>query len=246
MLGLLPSDTASILAACGLSSAPASCRSSPTYDCVEHPACWRPSATWRGGFRRPGSCCRSEPTRPQLSRLRIVRPGNRPMRVVFEKAVVHEKYSLRARVLQRGARLVLKPLMAWVPLNDRTIRALRRIDRLSARGPRSRYVEPHRVRARRGPRRVHDAPLRPVQRHDGALPARRRLLLLRHRDAPPRLRAPRPVHRRPGHLRRLRPAARGQRRRLRPGRDLGLRGVARDGRAPRTRSSSPATRRAAT
>ena len=65
------------------------------------------------------------------------------MRVVFEKAVVHEKFSLRARVLQRGARLVLKPLMAWVPLNDRTLRALRRIDRLSARGPRSRYVEPY-------------------------------------------------------------------------------------------------------
>lgn len=64
------------------------------------------------------------------------------MRVVFEKAVVHEKYSFRSRLLQRGARLVLKPLMAWVPLNDRTVRVLRRIDRLSARGPRSRYVEP--------------------------------------------------------------------------------------------------------
>src|SRR5437870_5521113 len=65
-------------------------------------------------------------SRPQLTRLRIVRPGNRPMRVVFERAIVHEKYSIRARVLQRGARLVLKPLMAWVPLNDRTVRALRR------------------------------------------------------------------------------------------------------------------------
>ncbi len=86
----------------------------------------------------------ARPARPQLSRLRIVRPGNRPMRVVFESAVVHEKYSLRSRVLQRGARLVLKPLMHWMPLNDRTIHALRRIDRLSARGPRSRYVEPYR------------------------------------------------------------------------------------------------------
>ena len=82
-------------------------------------------------------------SRPQLTRLRIVRPGNRPMRVVFEQAVVHEQYSFRSRVLQRGARLVLKPLMAWVPLNDRTVRALRRIDRLAARGPRSRYVQPH-------------------------------------------------------------------------------------------------------
>ena len=64
------------------------------------------------------------------------------MRVVYEQAVVHEKYSLRARVVQRGARMFFKPLMDWVPLNDRTVRAIRRIDRLSARGPRSRYVEP--------------------------------------------------------------------------------------------------------
>jgi acetyl esterase/lipase len=91
----------------------------------------------------PGLLLPTKPARPRLSRLRIVRPGNRPMRVVFEQAVVHEKYSLRARVLQRGARLFVKPLMALVPLNDRTLRALRRIDRLSARGPRSRYVEPH-------------------------------------------------------------------------------------------------------
>lgn len=84
-------------------------------------------------------------------RIRIVRPElpgrmrrdrGAPMRVVFEQAVVHERFSFRARVLQRGARLVLKPLMAWVPLNDRTIRTIRSIDRLSARGPRSRYVEP--------------------------------------------------------------------------------------------------------
>ncbi len=86
---------------------------------------------------------RVKPARPQLSRLRIVRPGNRPMRVVFEKAVVHEKYSLRARLLQRGARLFVKPLMAWMPLNDRTLATLRRIDQLSARGPRSRYVQPY-------------------------------------------------------------------------------------------------------
>jgi triacylglycerol lipase len=85
----------------------------------------------------------TKPTRPQLSRLRIIRPGNRPMRVVFERAVVHEKYSFRSRVIQRGARIVLKPLMHWVPLTDRTIRTLRAIDRLSARGPRSRYVEPY-------------------------------------------------------------------------------------------------------
>jgi triacylglycerol lipase len=65
------------------------------------------------------------------------------MRVVFDQAVVHETFSFRSRVLQRGARLVLKPLMNWVPLNDRTLRALRRIDRMAARGPRSRFVEPY-------------------------------------------------------------------------------------------------------
>ena len=103
-------------------------------------------AAFRDVARRlpaPGLLATARPRRPQLTRLRIVRPGNRPMRVVFEKAVVHETFSLRARLLQRGARLVLKPLMAWVPFNDRTLRALRRIDQLSARGPRSRYVEPH-------------------------------------------------------------------------------------------------------
>jgi triacylglycerol lipase len=75
-------------------------------------------------------------------RLRIVRTKPGPMRVVYEDAVVHEKYSLRARVVQHGARLVLKPLMYWVPMSDNTIRALRTVDRMSARGPRSRFVEP--------------------------------------------------------------------------------------------------------
>jgi len=65
------------------------------------------------------------------------------MRVVYEQAVVHEKFSVRSRLLSGGARLVLKPLMAWVPLNDRTLLTMRAIDRMSARGPRSRYVQPH-------------------------------------------------------------------------------------------------------
>lgn len=64
------------------------------------------------------------------------------MRVVYEHAVVHEKFSLRARVVQRGARMFFKPFMHWMPLTDRSIRALRTADRLSARGPRSRFVEP--------------------------------------------------------------------------------------------------------
>ena len=75
-------------------------------------------------------------------RLRIVRSRPGPMLVVYEDAVVHEKYSLRARVVQHGARVLLKPLMYWVPMSDNTIRALRTVDRMSARGPRSRFVQP--------------------------------------------------------------------------------------------------------
>lgn len=77
-----------------------------------------------------------------VRRLRIVRSKPGPMRVVYEDAVVHEKYSLRARALQRGARVFFKPLMYWVPMSSNTIRALRTLDRVSARGPRSRFVHP--------------------------------------------------------------------------------------------------------
>ncbi|EFQ84455.1 hydrolase, alpha/beta domain protein [Aeromicrobium marinum DSM 15272] len=82
---------------------------------------------------------------PRTTGLRIVRPGRRgPVQVVFEDAVVHHRASLQARVLQRSLRMVLKPALAVVPFNDRTVRAMRRFDALSARGPRSRYVEPYR------------------------------------------------------------------------------------------------------
>jgi triacylglycerol lipase len=80
--------------------------------------------------------------RSVVRRLRIARTQPGPMRVVYEHAVVHEKFSLRARVVQRGARMFFKPFMHWMPLTDRSIRALRTADRLSARGPRSRFVEP--------------------------------------------------------------------------------------------------------
>ena len=80
--------------------------------------------------------------RAAVRRLRIARTQSMPMRVVYEHAVVHEKFSLRARVIQRGARMFFKPLMYWMPLSDRSIRAIRRADQLSARSPRSRYVEP--------------------------------------------------------------------------------------------------------
>lgn len=82
------------------------------------------------------------PAKELVRRVRIVRAKPGPMRVVYENAVVHEKYSLRARALQRGARVILKPLMHWVPMSDNTIRALRTVDKVSARGPRSRFVQP--------------------------------------------------------------------------------------------------------
>lgn len=64
------------------------------------------------------------------------------MRVVYTDAVVHETFTLKARVLQRAARLVFKPLLQLTPINDRSLATLRSLDRLSARGPRSKYVEP--------------------------------------------------------------------------------------------------------
>lgn len=67
---------------------------------------------------------------------------NRPMRVVYDQAVVHEDVSLKSRVLGRTTRLVFKPLLRLAPLNDRTLTTLRSLDKLSARGPRSRFVEP--------------------------------------------------------------------------------------------------------
>jgi len=82
--------------------------------------------------------------RDVVRKLRISRSGSAPMRVVFENAVVHEKFSLRARVIQRGARVLFKPFMHLVPLSDQTIRVLRAGERVSARGPRSRYVEQYR------------------------------------------------------------------------------------------------------
>lgn len=83
------------------------------------------------------------PSRPALPRrIRVVRPGSRPMRVVYEQAVVHDRPSFRSRVVARGARLFVKPLFLLLPLNDTTLKALRSIDRWSARGPRSKYVEP--------------------------------------------------------------------------------------------------------
>lgn len=75
-------------------------------------------------------------------RVRLALPGRGPMRVVFEHAVVHETYSFKARVLQRTARLVFKPILLHTPLSDRSLATIRRLDGLSARRKRSRFVEP--------------------------------------------------------------------------------------------------------
>ncbi len=64
------------------------------------------------------------------------------MKVVYDEAVVHESFSLRARVLQRTMRIVFKPLLQYTPINDRSLAAIRALDTFSSRGPRSRYIEP--------------------------------------------------------------------------------------------------------
>jgi|GEM_PF-420900 len=72
----------------------------------------------------------------------LPRAGRGAMRVVYTEAVVHESFSRRSQLVRRGARLVLRPFLRMAPVNDRTIMLLRGLDRLQARRPRSRYVEP--------------------------------------------------------------------------------------------------------
>ena len=50
-------------------------------------------------------------------RIQLRLPGRGPMRVVFDKAVVHESYSMRARVLQRTIRMVFKPVLRFTPIS---------------------------------------------------------------------------------------------------------------------------------
>jgi monoterpene epsilon-lactone hydrolase len=73
-------------------------------------------------------------------RVRLMLPGRGPMRVVYDKAVVHESVSLRARVLQRTVRMVFKPVLRLTPISDRSMATIQFIDGLSARRPRSRHV----------------------------------------------------------------------------------------------------------
>ena len=74
------------------------------------------------------------------TRVRMMLPGRGPMRVVYDKAVVHESYSFKARVLQRAVRIVFKPLLRFTPINERSFAAIRAIDGLSARRKRSPHV----------------------------------------------------------------------------------------------------------
>lgn len=72
--------------------------------------------------------------------VRLSLPGRGPMRVVFEKAVVHESYSFRARVLQRTIRMVFKPVLRFTPISERTFATIRTIDGLQTRRKRSPHV----------------------------------------------------------------------------------------------------------
>ena len=81
--------------------------------------------------------------RTYVARARRRIPSRRPpMRGVYQFAVLHDTYSFRARLVQRTARLLMQPILRFAPVTPRTIRALRMIERGSAKAPRSRYVEP--------------------------------------------------------------------------------------------------------
>jgi len=76
-------------------------------------------------------------------RTRVLLPRRRaPMRGVYEQAIMHDTYSVRARLVQRAARLFIQPVLRYAPINGRTIKAARVIERVLAKGPRSRYVAP--------------------------------------------------------------------------------------------------------
>ena len=110
--------------------------------------------------------------RRPTSTVRMLLPGRGPMRVVYDKAVVHESYSFRARVLQRAARLVFKPLLRFTPLNDRSLATIRAVDKLSARRPRSPYVESIRFELGGVPVESMVHRYGTDQRHDDPLPPR--------------------------------------------------------------------------
>lgn len=73
----------------------------------------------------------------------LPRGSRGPMRVAYESAVVHDTSSWKSRLVQRGARLLVKPMLRVVPFTDRTIEVIQRADARSARRQRpSKYTEP--------------------------------------------------------------------------------------------------------
>lgn len=64
------------------------------------------------------------------------------MASAYDRAIMHETVSVRARMIQRAARLMIQPVLRYVPITGTTIKATRSLDRISARGPRSKFVEP--------------------------------------------------------------------------------------------------------
>jgi monoterpene epsilon-lactone hydrolase len=79
-------------------------------------------------------------TRGPRDRVRLSLPGRGPMRVVYDKAVVHESYSFKSRVLQRTVRLVFKPLLRVTPISERSFTVIQRLDTLSGRRKRSPHI----------------------------------------------------------------------------------------------------------
>lgn len=77
---------------------------------------------------------------PRRGPITVVRRGRGPVRVVHEEAVVHETTSVQGRIVARGARLLIKPLLAVVPFTDTTLRVIAKLDALSERRPRSRHL----------------------------------------------------------------------------------------------------------
>lgn len=77
------------------------------------------------------------------ARTRVLLPRRKgPMRGVYPHAVLHDTYSVRARLVQRAARIFMQPVLRFAPLNGATMHAIQTLDRASARAPRSRYVVP--------------------------------------------------------------------------------------------------------
>lgn len=74
---------------------------------------------------------------------KLLVPGRQgPMESAYDRAIMHEAYSTRARIVSRTTRLFIQPLLRVIPINGTTIRATRSLERLSARAPRSKHVEP--------------------------------------------------------------------------------------------------------